>query len=183
MTSRWVVEAASLRNVPVRWRTYSLAVKNAGSEASAARRALAGTAHGALRSVEAVWADHGDEPIGRLYTEIGNRFHLQQDNSPGAVSAAIEAAGLDPSYAAADERWDEAIRQSMADAIKHVGDEVGVPILVFHDEDRAAGISGPIMSPAVTGELALALWDNVVGVAWTPNVFELKRARTTGPQL
>ena len=98
-----------------------------------------------------------------------------------AVADALEAAGLDRGLVAAadNEQWDKEIRGSMAEAIELVGDDVGVPILVFTDEGRVAGISGPVMSPQVTGEPALALWDNVVGVAWNPQVFELKRARTS----
>ena len=166
-----------IKNVPVRWRAYSLAIKNAD--------VTLGTSQGALRVVEAVWADHGDEPIGRLYTEIGSRFILQGDISPGAVSDALAAAGLDPSYAAAaaDERWDEEIRGSMAEAIDLVGTEVGVPILVFRDDDATAAIFGPVVSPTPRGEEALALWDNVVTLAWSPSFFELKRSRTGHPAL
>jgi predicted DsbA family dithiol-disulfide isomerase len=65
-TSRWVTEVAPHREVAVRWRAYSLDMKNEKSPT---------TAQGALRIVEAVWVDHGDEPIGRLYTEVGTRFH------------------------------------------------------------------------------------------------------------
>ena len=56
-------------------------------------------------------------------------------------------------------------------------------LVLFHDEGRDVGISGPIMSPAVTGEPASALWDDVVGLTWNTDVFELKRSRTIGPQL
>ena len=119
----------------------------------------------------------------RLYTELGNRFHLRDDTSTEAVAAALEAAGLDPALmsAADEEAWDKEIRGSMAEAIEQVGDDVGVPTLVFSDDGRVAGISGPVMSPAVTGGPALSLWDHVVGVAWNPQVFELKRTRHTGP--
>ena len=177
MASRWAVEVAPLKGVPVRWRAYSLDIDKVDPPS---------TAQKALRVVEAVWAGHGDEPIGRLYTEIGTRFHLQDDMSLEAVVAALEAAGLDPALGstAEEEQWDQEIRGSMAEAVEQVGDEVGVPILVFTDDQgRRAGISGPIMSPQVTGEPALALWDHVVGVAWNPQVFELTRSRPTGPVL
>jgi hypothetical protein len=185
MTSRWVVETAPQKGVPVRWRAYSLAIKNENVEIPEQYRPLVRTSLGALRVVEAAWAEYGDEPIGRLYTEIGTRFHLRGDISLDAVAAALEAAGLNPALMAAvdEETWDTELRRSMADAVEQVGDEVGVPILVFSDDDRRAGISGPIMSPSVTGEAALALWDHVVGVVWSPQVFELKRSRTTGPVL
>jgi len=169
----------------VRWRAYSLAIKNEGKEIPEQFRPLLRTTLGALRVVEAVWADHGDEPIGRLYTEIGNRFHLQEDKSLDAVKAALEAAGLDPGLvsAADDEAWDAEIRGSMADATEQVGDDVGVPILVLHDDGRTAGISGPIMSPSATGDEALAIWDSVSRLVFAPGFFELKRSRTTGPEL
>jgi hypothetical protein len=185
MTSRWVVEVAAERDVPVRWRTYSLAIKNEGVEIPEQFRPLLRTTLGALRVVEAVWAAAGDEPIGRLYTEIGTRFHLQDDKSMGAVEAALDAAGLDPGLisAAGDEAWDAEIRGSMADAAEQVGDDVGVPILVFHDNGRTAGISGPIMSPSASGDDALAIWDSVSQLVFSPGFFELKRSRTTGPQL
>ena len=185
MTSRWAVEIAPRKGVPVRWRAYSLAIKNENVEIPEEYRSLERASRAALRVVEGVWAEHGDEPIGRLYTEIGTRFHLQGDMTLDAVAAALEATGLGPTFMAAadDEKWDAEIRGSMVDAIDQVGDDVGVPIMVFHDEDRVAGICGPIMSPSVTGDAALTLWDNVVGVVWNPNVFELKRSRTTGPQL
>ena len=185
MTSRWVVDVTSTRKVPVRWRAYSLAIKNADVDVPEPYRTYAATSQGALRVVEAVRTDHGDEPIGRLYTEIGKRFHLQQDVSPGAVSTAIGAAGLDPSYAAAagDEKWDAEIEGSMAEAIGFVGTEVGVPILVFRDGAASAAMSGPVVSPAPTGEDAFALWDHVVALAWSSSFYELKRTCTGPPQL
>src|SRR5436309_3497974 len=108
MTSRWAVEVTATRNAPVRWRAYSLAIKNEGVEIPEQYRPLMRTTLGALRVVEAAWARYGDEPIGRLYTEIGTRFHLQDDKSLDAVEAALVAAGIDPALVAAadDERWD-----------------------------------------------------------------------------
>jgi hypothetical protein len=185
MTSRWVVEVTTARDVPVRWRAYSLAIKNENVDIPEEYRPMLRTTRGALRVVEAVWAVHGDEPIGRLYTEIGRRFHHEGDISDDAIAAALVAAGLDPAFmsAADEERWDAEIRGSMAEAIELVGDEVGVPILELHDGDRTVGISGPIMSPAPRGDAALAAWDAVWALAFTPGFFELKRSRTAGPQL
>ena len=180
-----MVEVAPRKDVPVRWRAYSLTFKNAGVDVPEPYRTYAATSHQALRVVEAVWADHGDEPVGRLYTEIGTRFHLQDDNSLDAVAAALRASGLDAGYidAAADERWDAEIRGSMDEAIERVGTDVGVPILVFRDGDAEASIFGPVVSPAPTGDEASALWDAVTAMAWSPSFFELKRTRTGPPQL
>jgi hypothetical protein len=185
MTSRWVVDVAPRKGVPVRWRTYSLAIKNAGIDVPEPYRSYSRTSQQALRVIEAVWADHGDEPIGRLYTEIGTRFHLDDDKSLHAVDIALKAAGLDEDYmdAAEDEHWDSEIRWSMNEASEVVGTDVGVPILVFQDGDERAGIFGPVVSPAPAGDKALDLWDAVVAMTWTPSFYELKRSRTGPPQL
>jgi len=184
MTSRWVVDAAPRRDVPVRWRAFSLAIKNRGVDIPGQFREPMGVTLGALRVVEAVWAAEGDEPIGRLYTELGQRFHVGDDKSMDAVEAALTACGLDPALiAAADEdRWDQEIEASMAEAIELVGSDVGVPVLAFHEGDDAHAISGPVMSPAITGDEGLALWDHVIGLSRTASFFELKRSRTAPPQ-
>jgi 2-hydroxychromene-2-carboxylate isomerase len=167
-TSRWVLDVGPQRDVAVRWRAFSLDLKNATPPT---------TAQGALRIVEAVWADHGDEPIGRLYTEVGTRFHVDGDTSLDALAGALQAAGLAAGYldAAHDEAWDAEIRWSMDEAIRVVGDDVGVPILVF---DGEAGLCGPVMEPAPTGQAALELWDHVAAVARTPGFYELNRSRS-----
>ena len=167
-TSRWVLEVAPQRDVAVRWRAFSVDLKNDAPPT---------TAQGALRIVEAVWADHGDGPIGRLYTEVGVRFHEGENTSLDSIAGALEAAGLDAGYldAAHDERWDAEIRWSMAEAIRVVGRDVGVPILVF---DGEVGLCGPVMEPPPTGPAALQLWDHVAGLARTPGFYELERSRT-----
>jgi len=43
-------------------------------------------------------------------------------------------------------------------------------------------ISGPVMSPTVTGDDALELWDHVIGLSRCPGFFELKRTRSAPPQ-
>jgi len=184
MTSRWVVDVAARRDVPVRWRAFSLAIKNRGVEIPEQSRPLRAVKLGALRVVEAVWAEHGDEPIGRLYTELGQRFHLRDDKSTAAVEAALVACGLDRTLigAAADERWDAEIEASMAEATDLVGTDVGVPVMVFHEGGDVHAISGPVMSPTVTGDDALELWDHVIGLSRCPSFFELKRTRSAPPQ-
>ncbi|MDQ6798368.1 MAG: disulfide bond formation protein DsbA [Actinomycetota bacterium] len=185
MTSRWVVDVAARKSVPVRWRAFSLAIKNRGREIPEQFRPLMAVSLGALRVVEAVWAKEGDEPIGRLYTELGRRFHQDNDMTTAAVEAALGACGLDPTLisAADDQRWDREIEASMAEATELVGTDVGVPVMVFHEASGIHAISGPVMSPTVTGDEALALWDHVIGISRCPTFFELKRSRTAPPHL
>src|SRR2546423_13018226 len=100
MTSRWVVDTAARKGVPVRWRAFSLSIKNRGVEIPEQYRAVMGVTLGALRVVEAVWADKGDEPIGRLDTEIGQRLPVQDDKTTAAVEAGLGAGGLRRTLAA-----------------------------------------------------------------------------------
>jgi hypothetical protein len=55
----------------------------------------------------------------------------------------------------------------MAQALGDVGDDVGSPILVLDTQPRR-GVWGPILSPAPTGQAAVALWDGLLAVAGTP---------------
>ena len=111
--SRWAVG----QHLTIRWRAFSVDILD-GAPLSMAQRAL--------RVVEATWAAHGDEPIGRLYTELGTH-----DLSRAGIAAALDAAGLEPDLlAAADEaRWDEEIRWSMAQAASWAGADARPPIL------------------------------------------------------
>jgi hypothetical protein len=54
---------------------------------------------------------------------------------------------------------------------------VGTPIVSVN----GVAFFGPVISPAPSGEQALALWDGVVAVAGYDGFFELKRSRTRDP--
>lgn len=182
--SRWVSEAAGDAGVPVAWRAFSLAIVNEGVDIPEQYRKPGEAAQRALRVVEAVWASAGPEAVGPLYTELGRRFHYDEEIPPD-MEAALRATGLDPALAAAaeEEKWDGEIRDSMAEARALVGEDVGVPILAFTFSDHRQGFSGPIVSPAPTGEDSRALWQAMVTLTCQPGVWEVKRSRTTGPVL
>jgi hypothetical protein len=100
------------------------------------------------------------------------------------LPATLAAAGLDSRYAAAayDERWDAAIRKSMADVYGIIGDGVSTPVTVLW-LDGPIGFRGPLLSPAPTGADALRLWDSLVKLASVPGVFEISRPRPPRPQM
>lgn len=184
MTSRWATEAAGARGVPISWRAFSLEIANEGREIPEQYRAGSAAGRRALRIVEAVWAGVGPEAIGPLYTELGRRLHYDGQVPPDFADV-LQAVGLDPGLAAAadEEKWDAEIRDSMDEARSLVGTDVGVPVLGFTFPDGRHGFSGPIISPPPTGDRALALWDAVVTLAQEPCVWEVKRSRTSGPEL
>ena len=184
MTSRWLTEVAENRDLDVRWRPFSLKLKNEEHGLPEQYAAMADATHRALRVMEAIREGEGDDAIGPYYTELGRRIHHDGDNPLTDLEGALEACGLDPGYieAADDEKWDETIRASMAEALGAAGDDVGSPILMLRSDPPTA-FFGPIVSPPPTGQAALDLWDRLSGMADQPSFFELKRSRTEGPQL
>jgi hypothetical protein len=174
-TSRWLLEVAGAREFPLTWRTFSLAIVNEGREIPEQYRAIQTIGRGALRLIEALRADGRNEDIGRLYTELGRRWHHDHaDWSSAVIDAALAATGLE-SYSGAidDENWDEALRTSLGEALELAGPDVGSPVIRI--DDRA--MFGPIVSPPPTGDAALDLWDAVATMIRADGVFELKRGR------
>jgi 2-hydroxychromene-2-carboxylate isomerase len=184
MTSRWLTEVAESRDLDVRWRPFSLKFKNEEHGLPEPYASMTDATHRALRVMEAVREGEGDGAVAPLYTELGRRIHHDGDNPLTDLEGAVAACGLDPSFveAADDEKWDQTIRASMAEALGAAGEEVGSPILML-SADPPVAFFGPIVSPPPTGQAALDLWDRLAGMADQPSFYELKRSRTGGPQL
>ncbi len=184
ITSRWVIEVAPRRDLDVAWRSFSLFVKNGDDpDVSDRHREKSLAAHRALRVVEAVRAQD-EAGVGTLYTELGRRIHHDGGPPPADLGPVLAAAGLPTDLAAAadDEALDALIGTSMAEADELVGDDIGVPVIALPVGSGRCAISGPILSPAPTGDDALRLFDLVAAAVIQPGFFELKRTRNTGPQ-
>ncbi|MFG2911054.1 DsbA family protein [Kitasatospora sp. NPDC048286] len=185
MTSRWLTEVQQLRPVDVHWHVMSLSVLNEHRDLPESYRELLDNAWGAVRVCIAAEQQHGPEVLGRLYTELGLRFHNQGlPQNRETVEAALVAAGLPVELAdAADtDAYDEALRASHKEGIGLVGEDVGTPVIAVEgvDGERVA-FFGPVVTPAPKGEAAARLWDGTLLVASTPGFYEIKRSRTAGP--
>jgi protein-disulfide isomerase-like protein with CxxC motif len=198
VTSRWLATVAPERQLAVTWRPWSLPIKNEGRElppsmpAELRERILAGQRFSvrALRVLAAAGDKAGNEARGRLYTEMGRRFHGEGEGGRGGaadadavIGEALAAAGLPAELAdaGADEGWDETLRDNMKEVGAEIGDEVGVPMVAIRADGRLRAISGPIMAEVPPDERALALWDAVATVVGEPVALELKRHRTGHP--
>ncbi|GAA1718957.1 disulfide bond formation protein DsbA [Nonomuraea bangladeshensis] len=184
VTSRWLLEVEKVRPIEPRFRFMSLHYLNEGKDVPAEYKERALKAHGSVRVVAAA-AKHGEEYIGRLYTELGTRLHNEGlGKDPEKLreinEAALEAVGLDPQLADAMEsdEWDAGIRASHDEGITLVGQEVGTPIIRV----GANAFFGPVITRIIRGEDAGRLWDGVVAVTEFDDFFELKRTRTRRPQ-
>lgn len=182
LTSRWLLEVTKVRPVRPRWHVMSLSLLNEGRDLPADYRRAMDEAWGPVRVCIAAQERYGGEVLGRLYTELGRRFHNEQrPNDRTTLEEALRAADLpaDLANAATDPAYDEALRASHEDGISRVGTDVGTPILAVD----GAAIFGPVVTPAPTGEAAGKLWDGVRLVLGTDGFFELKRSRDRSPDV
>ncbi|WP_018156445.1 hypothetical protein [Demetria terragena] len=187
MTSRWVLEAATVRDIDITFRVMSLAVLNEGRDLDPGYREAMDRAWGPVRVLTAAARAHGDEVLGDLYTAIGTRKHPggrggTEDEMREVVEESLTEVGLPTELMDAWENVpgdeiDVDLRARHQLAIDLVGDDVGTPVVKVND----IAFFGPVVTPAPKGEAAGKLWDGCVLVAGTPGFYEIKRSRQTGP--
>lgn len=193
ITSRWVVEVQRQRSYDVTWRFISLAVVNEAQTAdwyTPEYRRGHEVGLECLRVADAVRLARGNEAVGALYTAYGTGIHVEQqrdaarESSHGFITASLERAGLDPSFA---DHWDdtshdEYVRAETALALERAGKDVGTPIITFRPgTDTENSFFGPVIAKAPKGDEALRLWDAVELIATTSGVAELKRSLRSRP--
>ena len=181
ITSRWLREASTVRDIEVRFHTMSLAVLNDGRELSEEYADLMTKAWGPVRVMIAIEKECGNESLEPFYSAFGQRYHVgaQRDDLMATVRAALDDVRLAPSLvdAAEGEHYDAELRLSHFTGMDPVGFDVGTPVIHVGD----VAFFGPVVTPAPKGEAAGTLFDGVVAVASTPGFYELKRTRSEGP--
>jgi hypothetical protein len=195
MTSRWVAEVASLRDLTVDWRFISLRLVNAHKdyEKDFPPRYVAGHGSGLklLRVAASVRAAEGRERVGALYTQIGGDLHVRRrreeivDHFEAGFPEYLRSIGLAERHVAAanDESWDAELQAETDEALSRTGRDVGTPIVSFTLDGTMSSFFGPVISRVPRGDEALRLWDAVWQVATFPGFAELKRSLREPPQL
>ncbi|WP_272878552.1 DsbA family protein [Rothia nasimurium] len=184
MTSRWIKEVETQRDVAVTWHPFSLAVLNEGRDLDPDYRKHIDNTWGPARVATAVAEQYGQEKLDELYTALGEQIHHQKNKEGTYFEKAIEAAlaevGLPAELAqvAFTEEYDEQMRASTRAGLDSAGgDDIGVPLMSIN----GVTFFGPVMSPAPTGEEAAKVFDGAVALASYPGFFEIKRPRNVGP--
>jgi hypothetical protein len=178
----WLREVGRLRAVDVRHHVMSLHLLNAGGVLEKRYTGMVGPSRVAM----AVLQHHDREALRAWHDEFGHRiFDHWRYPSPQeyrtATRDALAATGLPADLAdvAESDAYDDALRRCTDEAILPVGLDVGTPVV------HVDGIAffGPILNAVPLGDAALRLFDGVRLLAESPDFFELKRTRTSPPDV
>jgi hypothetical protein len=187
ITSRWVVNVQTERELTVRWRFISLYLLNEQNDSEYAVRSRPGAraTFNLMRVLDEVRQREGNDAVGKLYTALGTELHVHRryEEAYADVHAfateCLAAAGLDLAYAnhVDDEAHDAVIREETDVGLERTGGNVGTPIITLGpDTGSPRSFFGPVMPKAPKGDDAVALWNAVATLAHS-DVAELKRTR------
>lgn len=180
MTSRWILEAAQVRDLAVDFHVMSLAILNDGKDVPEEYVEMYKKAWGPVRVLIAAEQRHGNKVVEPLYSAMGTRYHVQGEKDfDEMITKSLSDVGLeaDLADAATSTDYDDALRTSHHAGMDPVGMDVGTPVIHVGD----VAFFGPVVTPAPKGEAAGKLYDGIMLVASTPGFYELKRTRTDGP--
>ena len=195
LTSRWVAEVATQRDLTVDWRFISLRLVNADKsyDTDFPPRYIAGHGTGLkmLRVAAAMRADGRRNELGDLYTRFGGDIHVRRmreqivDEFENGFPDYLRSVGLSDEYVAAanDDRWDADIQADTDEALARTGKDLGTPIISFTRDGEMQSFFGPVISSVPRGADATRLWDALWEVVTFPGFAEVKRSLRERPNL
>jgi hypothetical protein len=125
--------------------------------------------------------------LNELYTNFGIKHFLSDEEySDEVIASVLKQCKLDKDLikAADDKSLDKELITSSKSALKIVGQDIGVPTIVFIDEDgKQTGFFGPVLKELPDQDESVKLWDSLVELAKYDGFYELKRGRDGGPDV
>jgi predicted DsbA family dithiol-disulfide isomerase len=182
VTSRWLCEVQQHRDVTIEWLPFSLAIKNNELDGDDVTGHLDThtIAHRVLRIIEAIHEQEGIDR-GSLYTEFGKAYFIDTSlDDDNFMPEVLRRLGVDEKHMseAHNTDHDKSLALHIKNATEIVGDDVGVPLIIFTDETGTKqGFFGPVLQGLPETEEGLELWDGLAKFATNSRFFELKRAR------
>ena len=182
ITSRWLTEVQTAREVEIDWLPFSLAIKNGELNGDDVTGHLDThtIAHRTLRVVESIHAKEGIDR-GELFTEFGKSYFIDPKlDDDNFFQAVLERMNLPLDYLEQldNAEHDHALQQHLDEAVEIAGDDVGVPLIIFDTTDgERVGYFGPVLGRLPTPERGLEIWDGLCAIATGPDFYELKRKR------
>ncbi len=185
ITSKWVHRLIELDAAQADWAIFSLELANAGDDALREEKGH-GRSERALRTTMVVRDEAGSDGVGRYYAALGRRVHEQGEpiDEPETVAGALADADLDAGLAEKamidDSTWErvEAEHRALVERTR----SFGVPTIVL-DGGEGPAIFGPVISEVPNDEDAVALLEHTAWLARYEHFSELKRDRSTMPDL
>lgn len=186
ITSRWLLVVEKQRDLEITWRPFSLAIKNdelTDGSSKATRHAQLHRDGHRIHRVIAAATQQGASAID-LYSAFGRAFHVDgREYDDALMREVLEGAGLPTMLAEAadDTSFDAHLSDETDAAVEVVGDDTGVPVIVFTDEEGGQrGYFGPVLNTLPDDEESLAIWDGLAQMAPVTAFYELKRSRPDG---
>jgi DSBA-like thioredoxin domain len=195
LTSRWVCEVASQRDLKVDWRFIALRLLNSHKDYAKDFPPGYPEGHGSglklLRVAAAIRATGDRDRMAELYTQFGGDIHVRGrraemvDHFEAGFPDYLRSVGIEEEFIAAanDPKWDEILQAETDEALSRTGKDVGTPIISFTRDGKTYSFFGPVISRVPKGEEALRLWDSIWELATFEGLAELKRTLRERPQL
>ncbi|NIK60364.1 disulfide bond formation protein DsbA [Kribbella shirazensis] len=180
----WLQEVAVRRELDLRYHVMSLRLLNEDRDDSYSRNLDASS--GPSRVATAIVVHHGREAFRAWHGAFGNQIfdhwrYPEPSEYRAAATDALAATGLPAALAdaAGTTRYDEALRRSHDEGTRPVGVDGGTPVVHLD----GAAYFGPVLNAVPLGDDALRLFDGVRLLARSRDFFELKRTRSTPPDV
>jgi predicted DsbA family dithiol-disulfide isomerase len=184
-TSQWIRRLDELGTIEADWGVFSLEVVNAAEGTDV--EAIDAISGPVLRTAILIRDRDGSKAIGPFYKAVGKRIWEQAPPMTDMAEAsreALEEIGLDPGLvdeALADPSTWTAVLKEHRELIE-VNKSFGVPTIVL-DGGSGPAIFGPVIAEMPNDDDAVALWEHVSWLTRYSDFSELKRSRSTSPDL